>query len=518
MTPQQQLESGLSLQRAGSLAEAEKVYRQILSHQPDHAEVLNLLGILECQRNRLPTAVELFRRAIASCPTNAIYHNNLGNALRNNWQLDEAIASFGQSIRLTPDYAAAYSNLGNALMDAGRLDEAIASVRQAIRLKPDYAEAYFNLGNALRGNGQFEEAIEAYRQAIRIKPDYAEAHNNLGTAMNENGRLQEAVDSFQQAIKINPEYANAHFNCSMSLLALGDFKRGWREHAWRTRALPGFLFPMEKLTQPLWDGGELNGRVIFINAEQGFGDVIQFVRYVPMVAGRGGRVILGCQRELLRLLEGFPGIERMVTNFDPLPSFELHCPLLNLPLVFSTDLDSIPAKVPYLTPDRGRVEHWKSRIGSGPRGLKVGLVWAGRPKHRRDKQRSIPLTHFEPLTKLEGIDFFSLQKGEAARQPAPAGLKLIDYTDDLHDFADTAGLIANLDLVIAVDTAVAHLAGAMGKPVWALLPFFPDWRWLMDREDSPWYPTMRLFRQKTAGDWSGVIQNVAQALVQREMG
>jgi tetratricopeptide (TPR) repeat protein len=506
---------GVVLQNIGRLDEAIRAYHRAISLDPGVAEAYNNLGNSLRLKGDIDQAIKAFHRAVELKPDFAQAHGNLGTLLMEKGDPDGAISSLRRALELNPSLALFHTNLGAALADKEMFDEAVRSHRRALEIDPQYAQAYNNLGNVLMRQGQSHEGIAAIRRAIEINPKYPVAHYNLGNALREVGRLEEAAISYDQAKQLNPEYADAHFNSALTLLALGDFQRGWPEHAWRIRAQPRFLFPITKIKKPLWDGGELNGQVIFIHAEQGFGDTIQFVRYVPMVAKRGGRVILGVQPEMTSLLETFSGVEKMLTTRDPLPDFDLHCPLLSLPAAFSTDFDSIPATIPYLTPGRERVESWKSRITSERKNLRVGLVWAGSPKHVLDRDRSIPLRLFAALREVSEIEFFSLQKGEAAEQVSSSGFKLIDHTADLHDFADTAALMANLDLVIAVDTAVAHLAGAMGIPVWVLLPFVPDWRWLMKREDSPWYPTMRLFRQSAAGDWDSVIRNVARALTRQ---
>jgi hypothetical protein len=313
-------------------------------------------------------------------------------------------------------------------------------------------------------------------------------------------------------VSLRTDYAEAHWNLALTLLLNSNLPEGWREFEWRLK-IPEIVAPRD-FSQPGWNGSDLRGKTILVHDEQGFGDAIQFARYLPMVAERGGNIILGCARETAGLFQTMPAIGRVLTSGQPMPGFDAHVPLLSLPLMFGTTLSTIPAKVPYLTAPAEGVENWRRKIGAGDGRVRVGLAWAGRPTHKNDPRRSMRLDQFAPLANIKSVCFYSLQKGEAARQSAspPAGMQWVDWTDDLHDFADTAGLVANLDLVICVDTAVAHLAGAMGKPVWVLLPFVPDWRWLLNRDDSPWYPTMRLFRQSTAGDWDGVIQRVGTAL------
>jgi tetratricopeptide (TPR) repeat protein len=465
--------------QAGRLREAEQLYRQILAQQPNHADALNLLGMLAGQTGRLDAAPNLIRRAIAICSTNVSYYNNLGNAL----------------------------------VDAGQLDEAIAVYRQAMVLSPQFASAHYNMGVALERKRQLDEAIAAYRQAIRLQPDFAEAHNNLGNALIDKGQLDEAMAACRRAIALKGDYAEAHRNLSVALLVRGDLQQAWEEYEWRWKCKDS-LSPQGNLAQPRWDGRPLEDRALLLYAEQGLGDALQFVRYVPLVEQRGGRIILECQAELQRLFQTIAGRCQIVARGQPLGAFDLHCPLLSLPRVFGTTLANVPNDVPYLHADAEEAGRWRSRLAEHSPLVKVGLGWAGNPRNRTDRSRSINLARLAPLGQVPGVRFFSLQKGAAAAEAKtpPHGMELVDWTEDLKDFADTAALIAKLDLVIAVDTAVAHLAGAMGRPVWTLLPFVPDWRWLLEREDSPWYPSMRLFRQPSVGDWDSVIARVAEAL------
>jgi Flp pilus assembly protein TadD len=478
-TIQQTLDLAIRRHQAGRLREAEQLYRQVLVQRPNHADALNLLGMLAGQTGRLDAAPNLIRRAIAICSTNVAYYNNLGNALT----------------------------------DAGSLDEAIAVYRQAIALGPQDAKAHYNMGVALERKRQLDEAIAAYRQAIRLQPDFAEAHNNLGNGLIDKGQLDEAIAACRQAIALKPDYAEAHKNLSVAMLARGDFQQGWEEYEWRWKC-KGSLSPLGNLPQPRWDGRPLEDRTLLLYTEQGLGDALQFIRYVPLVARRGGRIVLECQAELQRLFQTIAGGCQIVARGQPLPAFDLHCPLLSLPWVFGTTLASVPKEVPYLHPDAKDAGKWQHRLAGHSPFVKVGLGWAGNPRNKTDRNRSITLARLAPLGQMPGVKAFSLQKGAAAAEAKtpPPGMELIDWTEELKDFADTAALIANLDLVIAVDTAVAHLAGAMGKPVWTLLPFVPDWRWLLERQDSPWYPSMRLFRQPSSGDWNGVIAQVAEAL------
>jgi tetratricopeptide (TPR) repeat protein len=501
--------------QAGRLADAEAGYRQILTEAPDHAEALHLLGMLCGQTGRMDAAIDLIVRAIEVSPNVPYYHSNLGIALREKGKLDESIAALRRAIQLNPNLAPAHNNLGIALSDQGRLDDAVAEYHIAIRIDPAYADACNNLGVALNELDRVDEAIEFYRQAIRSRPDFAAAHNNLGTALKDKGRVADAIDSFGRAIQLDPRYSEARWNRALALLLSGDFQNGWREHESRLQTQSAFVAPPRKFSEPQWDGGDLRGRTILLHPEQGLGDTMQFVRYAPLVAGRGGKVILGCAPQLSRLLLGSVGVARIAAMNRPLPRFDVQCPLMSLPLVFATDLSSIPATIPYLFPDPALVQDWQRRIGTKERSFKIGVAWAGNPKNPRDRSRSIGLGQLSPLaeaSKNATVQFHSLQKGQAAAQPPPPGMNLTNWNHDLHDFAETAALIANLDLVITVDTAVAHLAGAMAKPVWLLLRFVPDWRWLMSRDDSPWYPTMRLFRQTSPGDWNSPIRKLSEAL------
>jgi len=394
---------------------------------------------------------------------------------------------------------------------AGHPDDAIHLIGRAIGLKPS-AEAHSNLGVALREKGRLDEAIDAHRLALALKPDYADAWRNLGVALNAKGLFDEAMSAFERAVEIKPDFADVHFNLGVLRLLRGDFQNGWPEYEWRWKLQSQLTSRPQGPGQ--WDGSELGGQTILLYGEQGIGDTLQFIRYVPLVVARGGRVIVECPRELASLFEAFAGIERVVVTGEPRPRFDQHCALLSLPRVFSTQIDSIPAEIPYVKADPRLVEQWQRR--SGPKqDVRVGLAWAGRPTHRNDRYRSIAFSELAPLWSQKGIEFYSLQKGPAAQQRPPDGTRWVDWTDDLHDFAQTAALIENLDLVITVDTSVAHLAGAMGKPVWVLLPFVPDWRWLLNREDSPWYPTARLFRQNAISDWQGVINSVVGRLHKR---
>ena len=373
-------------------------------------------------------------------------------------------------------------------------------------------DVHSNLGVALVRNGELDAGIACQAKAIEINTGFVAAYNNLGSALLIAGRIDEAETALDRAIQLRPDLAEAHFTRSMIWLMRGDFERGWGEYEWRLRGRSVFMQEASKFVQPRWDGEDLNGRTILLYAEAGLGDTLQFARYAPLVARRGGRVIVGCQPALVELLSGMEGVQAIVTPAMALPSFDVHCPLMSLPLAFSTTMETIPWEGAYLKAVSTRVDRWRARMGGR---LKVGLVWNGDGRNMLDRWRSIEWKSFSRILTVPGVRFFSLQK---ERTVEAEGSGFVDWTQELHDFSDTAGLVANLDLVITVDTAVAHLAGAMGKQVWVLIPASPDFRWLLEHEDSPWYPSMRLYRQKSPGDWDGPIRRVIESLVDLRNG
>jgi tetratricopeptide (TPR) repeat protein len=534
----EQIEKALRHHTAGELGEAEAIYRALIDRDAEDADALHLLGTLLAQKGDGLAALNFIDRAIAIDPSCADFHNNKGLILANLGQTDEAVAAHGEAVRLRPDFAEAHNNLGNALLRKGALAEAISAYRRTIALRPSYANAHNNLGVALQKQRKPDEAIAAYRMAVKHQPDHSEAHSNLGVALRETGRMEEAIEEYRTAIRcddqcidayvnlgaalqdtgraeeaiallshavdLNPRHDPAHYNLALALLKKGDFERGWPEYEHRAIA----LWVRRNFRAPIWDGGELSGKTILLVGEGGFGDNIQFARFVPLVKKRGGRIIVQVPSQLVLLLKRVEGADQVLPKDQPPPAIDVCCSLLSLPGIFGTTPQDIPA-APYLTADAAISAHWASKL-AGEKGLRVGLAWAGAPAHRNDKNRSIALSQFAPLRSVTGIRLFSLQKDRAGE--SSAALDLIDWTAELSDFADTAGLIANLDLVISVDTAVAHLAGAMGKKVWLLLPYVADWRWLEDRADTPWYPTLRLFRQESPGDWNPVIAKVGEAL------
>ncbi|MFQ5685373.1 MAG: tetratricopeptide repeat protein [Candidatus Scalindua sp.] len=540
---------GTSLQSQGNLSEAVVIYNRIIERKPEYVEGhINLGNVLQ-EQDKLDEAIECYNRAIEIKPDYAEAHYNLGNALRKKYKPHEAVSCFSKTIELKPEYAEAHSNLGSILQEQGKLDEAASYFSKAIELKPEYAEAHSNLGtvlqaqgksheavarhrkaielnpnhaevhnnlgNMLQEQGKLEEAAEAYKMAIMLEPNHAKAHNNLGAARQEQGKYYEAMEYYKRAISLKPDYAEAHINRSFALLLTGNLEEGWPEYEWRSRAIN---CTTQAFQQPRWDGTPLNGRSILVHTEQGFGDTIQFVRYLPMVQAKGGHVILECQNSLFRLLKNNAGVYDVIErtpNCELLSHIDVHVPLLSLPGIFGTTFDTIPSVTPYIVADPDLTTQWRTRL-SHSNAYKVGIVWAGNPLHKYVYyKRSCSLADFAPLVDIPGLVFYSLQKGPGsveANDP-PKGMNIINLIDELHDFTDTAAIISNLDLVISIDTSVAHLAGAIGKPVWNLLSFVPDWRWFLNRDDSPWYPGMRLFRQSRPNDWTEVFKQVKKALI-----
>ena len=429
-------------------------------------------------------------------------------------RLEEAEAAYRELLAREPEHADALHWLGVMAYQLGQHETAVELIGRALALNPNYVEAHNNLGLALRARGQMTQAVSAYRQALALAPDDPEVYNNLGIALADHGDINEAIAAFERAVTLSPDFAEAHFNIGTNLLLKGEFEQGWQKYEWRLRSeeqkeRSGTCdFP-----RPRWHGSAFPGKTLLVHTEQGFGDTLQFVRYLPLVKERGGQVLLACQPQLRRLLERCGGVDALVGDpQQPLQDihFDEHVALASLPGIFGTRLDTIPTEVPYLQMAPELARTWGARVDPG--NFSVGIVWAG--SRDPNPYRSCTVTALAPLAGITGIHFYSLQKGAASSELAqlPDNMQLTDFTAELRDFADTAALMVNLDLVISVDTAVAHLAGALGRPVWTLLPYVPDWRWLLEREDCPWYPTMRIFRQPRTKDWSSVIQRVSAEL------
>jgi tetratricopeptide (TPR) repeat protein len=542
-----EIQPAIALHREGRLGEAERIYAAILAAAPGRCDALHLLGLLNYQRGCLPEALRLMAAALKADPRSADIHSNYGLALDAGKQHQAALASFDRAIALKPDHANALNNRALTLAALGRHAEALASWDAALAAAPDHADALHARGNALYRLKRHEAALADYGRLLALRPNDIDVLNNRGGALAELGRLDEAYASYDRAFAIDPGvpeisinkghvcadrhqfdaalscYASAaalptlrpeaEFGASLVRLRLGQFAQGWRDYEWRWQQ--AHWAPQRRdFAAPLWLGQEpLAGRTILLHAEQGFGDTLQFVRYAKLVAARGAAVLLEVQPPLKSLLSGTAGVAQIFARGEPLPGFDLHCPLMSLPLALRTALDTIPADIPYVRAPADRVAQWQARLGeSGP--LRVGIVWAGSAVHKNNHNRSIAFDRFRSLLSVPDVAFVSLQQELGAAEAASLERypNVIRLGGELRDFADTAAVVSLLDLVVSADTAMVHLAGALGRPVFALLPFAPDFRWLLDRPDSPWYPTVRLFRQPRSGDWESVLARVRDEL------
>jgi tetratricopeptide (TPR) repeat protein len=486
--PAQTIQRALQHHHAGRLPQAEAAYREVLALDPQNADALHYLGVIAYQQGRHEQAEELISRALL---------RNTGNA-------------------------AAYSNLGNALEAQGKLEEAIDCYQWALKLAPDYVDALVNLGAAYRAQGKPEEAIACYQKVLVLRPDFSSACSNLALTLIGLGRPDEAQATFRHALEFQPDSAELKFGLSVVKLLLGDYESGLAlfENRLNKDALPQAAYGalqarLEELGDlPRWHGEPGAGRTLLVWTDQGLGDTLMMMRYFPLLKGRGfSKLIVHVEDALVRIVQSLPGVDEVVSRSRPSPAAgaDCQCPLTSLPLLFKTRVDTIPREVPYLTVPEELKRKWADRLAAvgSPR---VGLAWAGRRDNPKDSQRSIRLEEFSPLLDVPGIKFFSLQKGERAGQIGETGFKMIDYMDECSDLLETSALVENLDLVISVDTVTVHLAGALGKPVWLLNRFETEWRWMLNREDSPWYPSMRIFRQSRPDDWSEVMARMSSAL------
>ncbi len=531
----------------GCLAEAEQVYSAILSREPGQFDALHLLGLLRHQQGREVDALRLIGAALKVNPNSADALSNLGLVFDALKRHQDALEIFDQALALMGDHANALSNRGSTLAALGRTDEALNSWGRALAVDPDHAQALHSRGNALYGLKRHDAALADYERFLAIRPGNPDIFNNRGNVLSEFGRLEAAIASYDRALALDPKLpeilinkghvlADLHqfdaalstyeqaaelegrrpeagFCASLVRLRLGQFSAGWRAYEWRWHQA-SWAERARDFAAPLWLGREsLAGKTVLLHSEQGFGDTLQFVRYVPLVERLGATVVLEVQAPLKALFSGQRGAPRILARGESLPEFDLHCPLMSLPLALGTELESIPADIPYLDVPADRILKWRDRLGEKRR-LRVGIAWAGSAVHENNATRSLPLERFATLLSAAGVEFVSLQKDlNAADAAALRGLTGIRAPgEELADFADTAAVISQLDLVVSVDTSVVHLAGALGRPVWVLLPFTPDFRWLLDREDSPWYPTARLFRQPRHSDWHSVLARVRDQL------
>ena len=503
--------------RAGSYLAEGKIklaidcFRRVVALRPNSAQAHCHLGGAQERLGDLEAAADSYRHAVGLQPDSPEIHCHLARVLYRRGALQEAAAWYQRALALDPKKYEIYNDLGLVLTNLGNFGAAIEAFRRALILKPDSARTIASLGYLFECKGDLVSAADAYRDAIRLDPQLLAAYGDLGFVLYGLGELAEASDCFCRLQALQPDSAEATVNLGLIHLLQGNLLLGWREYESRWGVGVG---DDRRLAQPRWQGEPLGGARILLHAEQGLGDTLQFVRYVPLVAARGGQVVLEVQPPLHRLLSGIEGASLVISRGETLPEFTCQCPLLSLPLAFATELDTIPARIPYIHPDPAQVLAWRERFQGDTR--RVGLAWGGNPSHHRDRLRSIPLEQLLPLMKIEGTTFYSLQPGPGSEQvkQLPPGVRLVDLATELKDFSDTASMVANLDLVISVDSSVAHLAGAMGKPVWILLNKGCDWRWFLEREDSPWYPTARLFRQTTPGGWQEVVDRIERELRQ----
>ena len=509
------LARGQEYQQAGDFARAEEVYRNFLRSEPRDAEGYFQLGAVLSHQGRFADSEEAYRSCLRLQGDHLAALVNLGYVLGEQDCVDAARDCYEQAVRLRPEVAEAHHNLGNVLREQGQLDRALASYDQALRLRPEYGKAHINRGIALVARGEIEKALDSLERGVILMPEMADAHSSLGAALCCQLRFDEALACYERALVLNPEFAEAAWNRALIWLLLGDYERGWPAYEWRWRCKRTTVLP--PFNRPRWDGTPLEGRTILLHAEQGLGDTIQFIRYAPLVKARGGRVIVQCQNFLIQLLSRTAGIDGLVGWGAVPPPFDVWAPLMSLPALFHTTRETVPVQAPYVFPDPDLVAHWRRQFAP-VRGFRIGIVWQGSPRHPWDRHRSIPLEQFEPLARIPGVRLISLQKGAGSEQLRALGgrfpvLSLGElFNEDSGPFLDSAAVLANLDLLITIDSAPAHLAGAMGVPAWVALPYAPDWRWLLGRTDSIWYPTLRLFRQEHFGDWAGVLQQMARAL------
>jgi tetratricopeptide (TPR) repeat protein len=495
----------------GRIQQAIDCLRRAAELRPESAQAHQYLGAAQERFGDLQAAVNSYQRAVALQPDSPELHCHLARVLYQGGALQAAAELDRRALALDPKRYETYNDLGLVLTNLGNFEAAVEAFRRSLRLNPRSAKTMAGIGYLYERKGDLLSAADGYREALKVDPELLAAYVDLGFVLYGLGELAEAADCFRRLRALQPDSAEATANLGIIHLLQGNLAAGWAEYESRGKVGVG---DDRSLTQPRWKGEPLGGERILLYAEQGFGDTLQFVRYVPLVAAQGGQVVLEVQPQLRGLLSATDGALHVMCRGETLPEFAWQCPLLSLPLAFGTELHTIPAKAPYVHSDPALVEVWQQRLQGNTR--RIGLAWGGNPTHHRDRLRSIPLELLVPLMKVPGTTFYSLQVGPGSEQmkQMPPDVQVIDLADELKDFANTAAIVANLDLVISVDTSVAHLAGAMGKPVWILLNKGCDWRWFLERADSPWYPTARLFRQTTAGGWQEVVNLVERALRQ----
>ena len=547
---QAQMQQALAYQKHGQLYQAEELFNDIQKNCHDSSDVLHMLGIIAFQGEAFQKAVELIGKAIELNPKNAAYYSDRGFAFQQLSQYEAAIDHYDKALAIQPALAIPHLNRGNVLkalnqpeaadesyntavallekepgsskslhqiglmaFERKNYERAVDLIGKAIALNPDNAAFHSDRGLALQRLKRLNEALESYDKAITINPDIPIIHLNRGNALKELRQLVAAVESYDHAIALMPDYATAHWNKSLEQLTLGDFDKGWKSYEWRWKE-DSFPSPRRNFPHPLWLGKEsLHGRTILLHSEQGLGDTIQFCRYIPLVADVGGRVVVEVEQPLIGLLQQLGGALQFVAKRSHLPEFDVQTPLLSLPLAFKTKLDAIPGRQKYLVADPRNVEAWKQKLGP-KRMPRIGLVWSGRPEHQNDHLRSMKLSELIQYLP-SALEYITLQKElrPSDREMFELYNNIACYGEELKDFTDTAALCELMDVVISVDTSVAHLSGALGRPTWVMLPFIPDWRWLLNREDSPWYQSVKLYRQATEYDWSSVLERVKHDLL-----
>ena len=502
---------GLALKRNQEFNQAALAFEHVISFQPEHADALFNLGLILHFKEDLETAKTFYQKAINADSNQNPARYNLGIVFSDQKNYTAAVAIFKELVELQPDYPEAFNNLGLALFSCEKLDEAEVYLQKAIELRADFYDAYSNLGNIFLEWEELSKAKEYYKKAVSFKHDFHKAWYNLAKCYSLENNLPESLKTYRKAIEIKYDLVEAHWNLSHVLLANGEFSEGFKEYLWRWQRKEAIFI---KFTQPEWQGETIPYGTLLVHTEQGLGDAIQFVRYLKMVKPRVKKLILACEKTLIGLFATVAGIDELIDK-TAIPQIadkvDYHVPILNLPTIFETTLASTPDQVPYVTEDQSMVEKHKHHFQNFQDIFKVGIVWQGNPLHKNDHNRSCRLDDFLPLLSIPQTVFFNLQKNNDDKTHVKNLKNLGPFLDT---FADTAAIISHLDLIISVDTSVAHLAGAMAKPVWALIPFVPEWRWMLDREDTPWYPTMRLFRQQKRKDWQEVFIRVYAELKQ----
>ena len=500
----------------GDLLAAISHYQGALVLDPAFANAHFNLGIAYFEHGQWDQALAAYQKALAFKPDRAEIYYNMGLAHHMQKKLDRAVACYQRAIELKPFFPEAHNNLGSVLQDQKKHGAAIACFHKVLDLKPDDADAHYNMGKSFHELGRYPEAIACYQKALRINPVHHKTCNNIAKTYQDQREIQKAALWFQKALQIKPDYAEARFNVATVYLLTENFKEGWRGYEWRFRRREWKRTYPHRYRQPRWTGENFAGKRLLVHSEQGLGDILQFARYLPKVKARGGTVVLETRKALMGLFKNLSGMDELVMfapDRQPATEFDLYVPLASLPGIFDTTLANIPAEVPYLFADQEKSSRWQKRLTGN--GVRVGLVWAGTDT---DPRRACHLKWLRMLSDIPGVYLYGLQKGIAAEQieveGLPQGMRMTNLGQEFEDFADTAAVVESLDLIVSIDTSVAHLAGAMGKPVWLMLPYAADWRWFLDRNDSPWYPTMRLFRQPKAKDWDSVGQQIAIELAQ----